>query len=173
MRKYFKSFREVIEFANRMDVETSCKAMPEMTYREKVNLRINRNWILGISYRWESSINGFQINSEEETACVRGYKELYNKLLNDDLEQIMTGFYAYQGSIDRFEPIQINDLRFDSLEQQIWEYTGQRFTKDFFRDVVNRDELSSTGLIIHKKTGQHFYIPSLNSENQNQKAMTG
>jgi len=137
------------------------KELLDMNVRELHRLRGENAWIIGIHAK--QYIHG------SHTLFNNHYREYCSLLtfINDInlIQKISTidilGFYSYQLSMSERSVIHLETMNhFDTLDKQLMDYTGDTFSTEKF---YNEDEniATSNGLIIHKKTKMHFFIPPL------------
>lgn len=155
------SYNSVFDFALSVHIpEFAQKTLSEMNCRELNGLKTRQAWIMGFDIEISDSsgrmlIPGFEFNSLNE------FKIRYHDICLSEKVRVVR-YYCYQFSNNPLDVILLENISKVSLDQQLLEYTGESFNKSHFYNIDNETKLSPYGIIVHRKTGQQFKIPSMN-----------
>lgn len=162
MKVKFTTMDEAIEFAEGKNIPYfRAKTLLEMNSRELFSLRINQQWVLGLNILWTNKI-GSEFNRKirsdydftDITSFIEGCKALGSRRYT-----VINGMYCYQLNNNPGHPVYLESLDKMCLDQQLTEYTGNRYSVVDFCDEDDEKALTAKGVIVHKRTGQRFIVP--------------
>ncbi|ELC3209971.1 hypothetical protein NB466_00165 [Vibrio fluvialis] len=161
MRYTFTSAQEAHDFAYDKGIPfTRIRNLSEMNSRELTGLRIQRNWVLGIRTQYcsdEESQKWYHV--DREYISLDSFRIENNELV-EKRNVVILGYYCYQLSHDPTQVIHLEELSRVSLSTQLMQYTGDGYSSLAFHSEDDTNCLSASGVIVHKRTQQRFFVPA-------------
>ena len=161
MRYTFTSAHEAHDFAYGKDIPfTRIRNLSEMNSRELLGIRIQRNWVLGIRTQYCSDDEGKKkwYHVDREYISLDSFRIENNELVEKRV--VILEYYCYQLFHDPAQVIHLEELSRVSLSKQLMQYTGDDYSSLAFHSEDDTSCLSSSGVIVHKRTQQRFFVPA-------------
>lgn len=169
----FNNFADVYSFAQSVNVPVErSKTLDQLTAIERQRLSVQRAWVIEVRVQYtpkstDPANPNAKIPSSEMTRIytdLQSFNREYSDLclLSCPVTQSVkiTGFSVYQMHHDSETVIHLDSLSGNStLSSQLNFWTGCSYNSHDFHNENYENNLSAQGTIVHRKTGQKFFIP--------------
>lgn len=135
------------------------KPLALRTHREMTQLCILGHWIIGAKMKMKGAETGSWVPVDRDYADLETFKSEMEVLLPDP-DTVILYWYLYKPEHNTQEPILIPSKDKNAISSALTEFTNQPFSLLFYHDKDNEKTLSSSGIIVHRKTGQLFQLKS-------------